>query len=393
MALSVVSLCRTLPIHIRGGMEEASWNLARALARAGAQVTVLTTSVDHTPREWTADGVAVHELAYVPRRLRGKARYRWWPHFARAAHAYARGAGLKPDVVHSQSLYAAGFLRDRPRPPVVATVHGTPMGDYLGGSRDKLVQEVGRWHPRVLLQYGAVRLADRRAARELRGLDAIVAGSAVVAATLPGVRPGDPRVVLIPNGIDATQFPWIPREQAREALGLPRESRILLFLGRVEEYKGVGRLVDVLGRFPDARLVVAGEGGYLAALRERLRHDAAADRVRLLGPIDDAQRPLAYAAADLLCLPSRIEGQPVTLLEAMAMGTPVMTTRPWLPAELLPYASVGEDVEAAVAGGLALSARTDRRVVREAVLDAFTWDQVARRYLDLFGRLRESRAG
>lgn len=393
MGLSVLSVCRTLPVHVRGGMEEASWNLARALARSGATVTVLTTSFDHIPREWTADGVAVHELAYVPERLRSRPTYRWWPHFAAAAHAFARDAGLRPDVVHSQSLYVRGFLADRPRPPVVATLHGTPMGDYLGGAREKLVREVGRWHPRFFLQYGAVHLAHRRVARELRRLDGIVAVSSDLAGRLPGVRAGDPRLAVIPNGIDPEQFPWVDREEAREALGLPAEGSLLLFLGRVEEYKGVGRLVDALARFPDLRLVIAGDGPYLPTLRDRLRHDPSADRVHLLGKIEDSRRPFAYAAANLSCLPSRMEGQPVSLLESLAMGTPVMTTRPWLPDELRPYAAIDEDVARGIAAGLSLAERVDRKSVREAVLGRFTWDRVAQRYLAFFGELAAGRAG
>jgi len=387
MGLRLLTVARTLPPHIRGGMEEASWNLARALARKGSEVTIVTTAFDDRPHTWEQDGVVVHEIAYVPRRLRDRPRYRWWPYFARAASRFAQAAGLAPDLVHSHSAYLAGFLKEDIRPPLVATIHGTPMGDYLGGAREKLIKQVGRAHPRVVVSRLAVSVATWRVASQLRQIDRIVAVSRFVADMLPGIPPDDPRVSIIPNGIDPDQFPMVDTSHARRALGLPEDESILLFLGRVEEYKGVRSLVDALARFKGARLVVAGEGPFLDPLRAHLRGHPAADRVQILGKVPDTMRPVLYAAANLFCLPSTYEGQPITLLEALAMGTPVATTKAWLPEELHPYAAINPNLERMLEQGLALSERLDRSHIREAILTQFTWDQVAQRYLTLFQSL------
>ena len=372
-------------------MEQASWNLARALAREGADVTLLTTAVDHRAHVWEEDGISVHAIEYVPQRLRSKPRYRWWAYFAPAAARYARTLGLVSDVIHSQSLYASGFLRAHPRPPVVVTLHGTPMGDYLGATREKLIQEVGPYHPRRLLQWAAVRWSTCQAVSILREVDAIVAVSAVVAGMAPGVPSDDPRLSVIPNGIDPERFPWMERSSARTSLGLPGDATILSFLGRLEEYKGVGRLLDILPQIPEAHLLLAGEGSYSDAARRRARDPSIQDRVHVLGDIPDHQRPALLAASDLVCLPSQMEGQPVSLLEALAMGTPIATTRPWLPDELLPFAIVDNDLERMLKAGLALSRTFDRRRAREIVFKSFAWDRIARRYLDLFERLGSSK--
>ena len=390
-SLRILAVCRTLPRHIRGGLEEASWNLARALVRAGTEVTLLTTAVDHRTRIREEDGVNVHEIEYVPARLRSKPRYRWWPYFPAAAARYARSTQIEADIVHSQSLYAAGFLRGRQRPPVVMTIHGTALGDYRAVTRDQLIQQVGAYHPRVALQWLAVRLFDARSISILRRVDAIVPVSSVVAEMLPGVGANDARVTVIPNGIDGDRFPWIDRTEARMALGLPANETILAFLGRVEEYKGVGRLFEMIRTMPDAHLVIAGEGSYSETLRPLARDPQVQTRVHILGKIPDDQRPLVLSAADLLCLPSQNEGQPVVLLEALAAGTPIAIARPWIPESLRPFAVIQSDILPMVQKGLVLSRAFDRRAARETVLKNFTWDHIARRYVELFKRLRASR--
>ena len=391
MTLSVLTLARTLPSQITGGLEESSWNLARSLSSLGVEETILTTSFRGQSVVRKEDGVTIHELAYVPGRLRSKPTYRWWPYFARAAASYARDLGLSADIIHTQSLYANGFLEFPARPPILATVHGTPRGDYYGGARTKLIKEVGVVHPRVLYQYFAVVGATYRAKKQLRDVDAIVPVSQNVAEALPGVPRGDPRVVIIPNGIDPKDFPWIERGEARESLGLSNNATVLLFIGRMEESKGVGLLLNALRAIPEAILVVAGAGPYLEPFRTLAAKDPSVSRVRILGPVRK-ERFLLYSAADLFCLPSRNEGQPVSLLEAMAMGTPVATSRPWLPRELLPFSAIGTDIEPVIRAGLKLSQSVNRLDLRRLVLDRFNWNRLARDYLTIFQNLTSNSA-
>jgi len=169
-------------------------------------------------------------------------------------------------------------------------------------------------------------------------------------------------------------------------LDLPADGHVLLYVGRIEKSKGVHRLVDLVSAQPDLVLLVAGEGPYLSALRERIASRHVQARVRLLGRIRE-ERPTIYAAADLVCLPSLHEGQPISLVEAMAEGTPVATSHPWIPDELLPFAAIEPDADGMVRAGLALAEQTNRMEVREAVLSRFTWDRIAESYVGLFEHL------
>src|SRR5439155_18500964 len=98
----------------------------------------------------------------------------------------------------------------------------------------------------------------------------------------------------------------------------------------------------VAGRRPDAHLLLVGEGPERAAIEAQVRERRLGDRVRLLGLRKDIPRLLQ--AADVFLLTSISEGIPLTLIEAMAAGLPVVSTR---------VGGVGEGVEDGVTGRLA----------------------------------------
>jgi glycosyltransferase involved in cell wall biosynthesis len=115
----------------------------------------------------------------------------------------------------------------------------------------------------------------------------------------------------------------------RRKFGLGPDEFVVLAVGRLSPEKAhvdlinaVGRLVD---RYPGLRLLIAGDGQERAALEERVVALGTSERIRLLGHVEDPRE--LYRAADLFVLPSRFEGTPLAMLEAMASGLPVVTTR------------------------------------------------------------------
>jgi glycosyltransferase involved in cell wall biosynthesis len=145
-----------------------------------------------------------------------------------------------------------------------------------------------------------------------------------------GVRPG--KVTVIPNGIDK-RFSLRPAEEiaaARKALGLP-EGRYLLFVGSLEPRKNLGRLLQawerVQCRLPDdIWLVVAGAKGRSQVFSPVALQQLPA-RVHLTGYVGDESLPALYSGAVALVYPSLYEGFGLPPLEAMACGTPVITSR------------------------------------------------------------------
>jgi UDP-glucose:(heptosyl)LPS alpha-1,3-glucosyltransferase len=149
-----------------------------------------------------------------------------------------------------------------------------------------------------------------------------------------GVAPGRVRVVY--NGVDLARF--APGRQAeaaqavRAALGVPAEERLCLAVGSGFVRKGFDLLLDLWRAGPPlaAHLALVGRDERLAAFRREAERCA---RVRVLGPRDDV--PALMAAADVVCVPSRQEAFGNVVLEAMASGTPVVTSRLVGAAELL----------------------------------------------------------
>lgn len=159
-------------------------------------------------------------------------------------------------------------------------------------------------------------------------LDTVIAVSHGVAATYE--RIGVPRdaIRVIPNGVPAPS-PRRPRDVVRTALSASVEHRVVLTAGRLVRQKGMDLLVDafaeVHGTDPRSVLVIAGDGPEHAALRSRADRLGVSSAVRFLGHRDDIADLLV--AADLFVLPSRAEGLPLVVLEAMASGLPVVGTR------------------------------------------------------------------
>lgn len=161
---------------------------------------------------------------------------------------------------------------------------------------------------------GADRRRERVARRLLSRVDAVIAVHAGVAEGLPGSH-------VVPNTLDPRRFARGvgDRERTRRHWGLTAGDRVYLFLGRLAPEKGADRLAVIQARLQTvsaaARLFVAGSGPLIAGVE-------AMKDVRLLGEREDSAAILA--AADVVLMPSRSEGLPMTALEAAAVGVPLV---------------------------------------------------------------------
>ena len=136
------------------------------------------------------------------------------------------------------------------------------------------------------------------------------------------------KLTAIPNGVDYRQFAEAKPIELTQ-LGLPAGQRAILFVGRLDRQKGLDDLLAncprVLAALPQHDLVLVGDGPERAALKDLAAARGIAGRVHFAGWRADV--PEILAAADLLVLPSRWEGMPNVVLEAMAAGKPVVATR------------------------------------------------------------------
>jgi glycosyltransferase involved in cell wall biosynthesis len=276
----------------RGGAETVALDLCRAIP--AAEITqvfwLLGDEVGSLAPEFEAAGAVVEQLPLSPFPV-------FVPRYWRKLRA------LRPDAVVSHVSLVSGLML------LIARVAGVPrriarmhsMGDGRPNS------------PRRRLQRAVLR-------RMLRAGATDVAGVTWAALDFAGLRRGDPRGRVLPNGVDVTRFAG-----ARLAQTTGAAAPVLMHVGRAAPEKNRGFLLDVLRQVhrtaPGARLVFVGPGGTadLEAVDPRIGTNPA---VEVAGPTDRVEDFLARA--DVLLLPSHWEGQPGVVLEALAAGVPVV---------------------------------------------------------------------
>ena len=130
------------------------------------------------------------------------------------------------------------------------------------------------------------------------------------------------KISLVHNAIDLRRFTPAPQRRAelRREWNLPPDAPVIAGIGRLNYQKNFPLFLEIARVFPDAIFVIAGTGP-----EERTLRESAGANVRFLGFVADTAR--LYAAVDFLLMPSRFEGLPMTLLEAMAMRVPAVASR------------------------------------------------------------------
>ncbi|MCS7072040.1 MAG: glycosyltransferase family 4 protein, partial [Anaerolinea sp.] len=184
--------------------------------------------------------------------------------------------------------------------------------------------QTGRYH-------WLAELAKRARAREAARMDTVIVPSAYLKRMVTGWGVPSERVQVIYNALPpAEHSPDRPetRADARAALGLPIDAPVVLTVGRILPWKGVDHLIAALARarVADLRLIVAGDGDQLPALRAQAGALGVANRVTFLGRVGRDRLPLYMRAADYVALYSGYEGLSHTLLESLRAGTPVIAS-------------------------------------------------------------------
>jgi glycosyltransferase involved in cell wall biosynthesis len=373
-------LVEQLLAPVPGGTGRYTAELAAALARSAAPGD----GVDGWSA-WHRDvGPAVIDGVDGPRRL---------PLSARAlALAWERGIGPVPtgvDVVHAPTPLL-------PPPP-------GPLAPRLGGRRDVglvvTIHDAVPWtHPETLTPHGARwhRAMGERAARHA---DIVITPSVAVARDLrTWLGLGPDQVSVVPLGVSAAATTVPPDADARAArLGLPKRP-YLLTLATLEPRKGLDVALRALARpeAPPVPLLHVGPRGWgdtdLAGAAAAAGLDGA--RARSLGRLADADLAVALSRAAALLVPSRAEGFGLPVLEAMALGVPVIVSD--VPAlvevggEAVVTVPVGDAAALAAAAATVLDdgdLRTRLSAAGLARARGFSWNAAAAEVWSLYRRV------
>lgn len=298
--------------------------------------------------------------------------------WARRAVQRAIDDGFDFDLIDAHYFYpdgvAAAMLAHWFRRPLVITARGSDVNLI---ATHALPQRMMRW-------------AAGRAA-------ACIGVSSALAGAMRNLGMPEWKIHVMRNGVDLDRFKPVSQAQARVAIR-QEGNPLLLSVGNLVALKGHELCIDALAlllpAYPEAQLVIVGEGPLHAELLRHARSRGVESKVTLAGQIDNADLALWYSAADFLLLASSREGWPNVLLEALACGTPVISTRVGGIPEVIREELAGNliatrdgySLAEAIAKRLASRPTNDRAAVRRYA-ESFGWAETSRAQVELFSAI------
>lgn len=290
------------------------------------------------------------------------------PVFRRAVREFS------PDIVDAHWGYPDGFaaylLARLHGLPVVITVRGSDINVFL---RERLRG--------YLLKYC------------LRHADHIIAVSSALKQSMVDRGIAADSISVVRNGVDTEQLFPQDRISARQELGLPTEGKVVVCIGNIVPIKGQDLLLKAFREIAKhgEYLVFVGDGEMRRALARQVGEFPPwlAESIRFVGRQPHEEIPRWIAAADLLCLPSRNEGLPNVVLEALACGRPVVATRVGGVEEVVTSTEVGRTVPPEDVGALGqalrevLDEKWDAELIRRAA-ERFSWGDTIRQCFDVW---------
>ncbi|MCL4531124.1 MAG: glycosyltransferase family 4 protein [Chloroflexi bacterium] len=355
---------------IGGGAGNASANIARLLVKMGNEVLLLTSHFDDFARDEICDGVRIVRVSALRRKMdRSSALEQISFIFAASFRTLGLARQFKPDVTLAffglPSGAAALFIKWFYRIPYVVSLRG---GDVPG------------FRPYDFRMY------HKMAAPFLRVIwhnaSAVVANSKGLH-NLASAFDSTIEIPIIPNGVDLKKFSISERDWS-----LPR----ILSVGRVVYQKGFDLAMRALADLKDLewQWSIAGDGPQMSVLQAKVKEHGLQNRIHFLGWLTADQLKEQYAAANMFLFPSRHEGMPNAVLEAMASGLPVVATHIAGSEELVVDGETGRLVPPEDANALRESLRpflVDAqmreqmgRAARQRVESSFSWNRVAEQY-------------
>jgi len=308
-----------------GGVEKHVLELGKHLAGKGVEVHVLTGRLEGTAAEEVLEGIHVHRIPCTEIRVP-----RIYPPpliLSRGVEEALAKLDAKHgfDLIHLQDRWfpdfnAALLYAKRVHKPLVLTLHNArPLGiaphyTVLGSLYDEVVGK-----------------------RILRSADKIISVSAWSAEDVAKYGISLEKFIVVHNGIDTKAFR--PRKTSGFVRKLGITGPLLLFVGRIIRQKGLEYAVKamplILEKHPDARFVIIGRGNRLSHVKRLVKQMGLEDSVVFPGFVPESELFEALGSCDVFILPSLWEVLPISILEAMSCGRPIVCTTAGGNAELV----------------------------------------------------------
>lgn len=371
------------PPRIVGGIARHCYGLAKALARLGHEVHVITLDLPGIPDYEEIDGVKVYRTAVEV----GHPNFFTWAFIFN--HFMEKRVGdlsreVDFDVFHIHDWLSAPsgiaskhFLKK----PLVVTMHSTENG------------RSGLYNPDAFTIDGMEWWATYEASK------VIVTSNSMKGEICGHFRVPEEKVVIIPNGIDVKKFQvQVDRWAVRSRYGVNPNEKLVLCVGRLVPQKGIEYLLQAVPmisqRYHDTKFIIVGEGW----LRSHLEHVANSTgykwKIMFTGFIPDSELVALLLSADVLVVPSIYEPFGIVALEGMAAGVPVVASQVGGLAEVIEHDKTGVFVyprsPESIAWGVAhvlFNPEHTRWMVqnaKEMVRKTYSWEAIAKKTVEVY---------
>ncbi|MDP3791836.1 MAG: glycosyltransferase [Candidatus Omnitrophota bacterium] len=275
------------------------------------------------------------------------------------------------DVIDGHFIYpdglAAVLLGAVLRKKVIVTARGTDINWYSNF-----------WIIRTLIRYC------------LKRADAVISVNSDLKNKMVELGIDADKIKVINNGVDFSKFYAMSKTEAKRALGIANNKKVLLSAGNLIETKGFHILINAFSliKNKDAVLYIIGEGPYRKNLEALIARVGLKDRIMLVGEVPHNELYKWYSAADLFCLTSLREGWPNVILESLSCGTPALTMNKWSLSELIDK-NMGilldsyEPVTIAMAIEVAIDRQWDGKSIA-GNMQNYSWDDTTSKLSELF---------
>lgn len=357
-----------------GGANANAYLLKEYANHPGIEVDLVTSSISDDCIESLSDNIRIHRLDVKKKRLH------YWTEvevlrflFRAIPYVKALLKTKKFDLCHAFFGFPSGYVayRFRKELPYIISLRGS---------------DVPGFNERFSLQYVFLTPLFRKIWNSAKS---VIANSGELRSLALKTTPELP-IDIIYNGIDADEFK--PGEKKRDP-GLS-----ILTVSRLIPRKGIDYLIralpDVVRRFPDLCLSIAGEGNMDEDLKALAAGLGLENNISFEGRVEHDRLPALYGSADIFILPSFWEGMSNTVLEAMASGLPLVVTDTGGTAELVKDNGIiipKRDSKAISGALIKLIEDSDLRVKMgqesRSLALGLSWDKLALQYLDTYKRM------
>ena len=324
--MKICVFSRSIPVHSIGGMENHCWSVCLGFSKIGHNVKLITTAHPQT-KEYEKIN-SNFEVFYLKDTKPGRYSKKWWEKSFNFFEKLHKNENF--DIIFSESAGAFSCLKMKIKKelniPIIVSLQGTALGEALTKLREGI-------SIRNIL--GAIKnyIAFFRDKRLIKYADAIITCSNELTETVKKeLDVPEEKIYTIMNGVNVDLFkPNIENSDLKNKLKIPLENKVISCVSRLKKEKGIHILLEAISRIKDnikMTLLIIGDGDFRYKLEKISKNLNIYEKTVFCSAIPRNELPKYYNLSDIFVLPTlRNEGLPLSILEAMACGKPVVVSR------------------------------------------------------------------